>query len=71
MPLMNANELVEAAIARAEAALETRDAADLSLAQQCLMGCLDWAAKQIAGDEELVRSVLRLVTDELTVARAA
>lgn len=65
---MNASQIVDATLARADAALTTRTIDDLSLAQQSLIGCLDWAAKQ-TGDEVLVRNVLKSVTEELKVQR--
>lgn len=67
---MNASDIVEASLSRAESALSTRSVADLKLAQASLVGCLDWAAKQAQGDEHLVRCVLKTVTDELQAALA-
>lgn len=61
---MNANDMVEASLSRAEAALASHDLAALAMAELSLQGCLDWAARQ-TGDEALVRAVLAAVSQEL------
>lgn len=64
---MTRDEQIEATLARAENALETRTVADLALAQASLMGALDWAAQ--GTDADLVRAVLRTVDTELRAQR--
>lgn len=66
---MNATQLVDATLARAEAALESRTVADLAMAEASLVGCLDWSAKQ-EGCVQLVTDVLRTVSQELRAARS-
>ncbi len=66
---MTRDEQIEATLARADAALTTRTIADLAMAQASLMGSLDWAARQDPADEQLIRNVLRTVTDELEAQR--
>jgi len=62
---MTASQHVDASLARAEAALASRDLADLRMAQASLIGCLDHSARQDASDEALVRAVLADVTSHL------
>ena len=65
---MTSGDMVDAALARAERALESRDVGDLAMAAEVLRGMLDWAAKA-ERCETLVTDVLRTVTDELRVQR--
>jgi len=65
---MTSADMVDAALARADKALESREVSDLAMAAEVLRGMLDWAAKA-ERCETLVSDVLRTVTDELRVQR--
>ena len=65
---MTSADMVDAALARAESALSSRNVADLAMAAESLRGMLDWAAKA-ERCETLVTDVLRTVTTELQAQR--
>lgn len=62
---MSVDEQLDASLARAEEALNTRSVDDLRMAQASLTGMLDLHARKDPHTEKLFRDVLRTVTEEL------
>lgn len=64
---MSVDEQLDASLARAEEALQSRSVDDLRMAQASLTGMLDLHARKDPHTEKLFRDVLRTVTEELNV----